>query len=233
MIQANKNGFMYVLDRTNCKLIAANPYVKVNWASHVDTATGRPVLTDVYKRFLAGEEVEIYPSRGTNATPIAFNPNTGLVYASTWNVPRVQKIAAPKPQVVGANSTGITNRLPDMKPSEVFGHFVAINPLTGEKKWEVPLTEFASSAGMLATGGGLVFTGKMTGEFLALDEETGQTLWQFKTGSSVNATAITYTYKGRQYITVASGLGGSLATRYAAAKIPSGGSVWTFALMPE
>ena len=236
MIQANKNGFMYVVDRTNCKLIAANPYVKVNWASRVDTATGRPVLTDIYKRFLAGEEVEIYPSRGTNATPIAFNPNTGLIYASTWNVPRVQKLAPAKPQkpqVIGANSTGITNRLPDMKPSDVYGHFVAINPLTGEKKWEVPLTEFASSAGMLATGGGLVFTGKMTGEFLALDEETGQTLWQFKTGSSINATAITYTYKGRQYVTVASGLGGSLATRYAAAKVPSGGSVWTFALMPD
>src|SRR6266852_8562 len=65
MIQANKNGFMYVLDRTNCKLIAANPYVKVNWATHVDLNTGRPVLTDVYKRFLDGEEVEIWPSRGT------------------------------------------------------------------------------------------------------------------------------------------------------------------------
>src|SRR6058998_97365 len=227
MIQANKNGFLYVLDRTNCKLIAAYPYVKVNWASRIDTATGRPVLTEVYKRFLAGEEVSIYPSRGTNATPIAFNPNTGLVYASTWNVPRVQKLAPPgKPQVIGANSTGITNRLPDMKPTDVFGHFVAINPLTGEKKWEVPLTEFAGSAGMLVTGGGLVFTGKLSGEFVALDEDTGQTLWQFKTGSSVNATAITYTYKGRQYITVASGLGGSLATRYAAARVPSGGSVW-------
>src|SRR6266566_5289217 len=99
MIQANKNGFMYVLDRTNCKLIAANPYVKVNWATDVDLTTGRPVLTDVYKRFLAGEEVEIWPSRGTNAVPIAFNPNTGLIYASTWNVPRVQKIAPPSPQV--------------------------------------------------------------------------------------------------------------------------------------
>ena len=97
MIQANKNGFLYVLDRTNCKLIAAHPYVKVNWATHIDLTTGRPVLTDVYKRFLAGEEVEIWPSRGTNAVPIAFNPNTGLVYASTWNVPRIQKLAPPKP----------------------------------------------------------------------------------------------------------------------------------------
>lgn len=233
MIQANKNGFMYVLDRTNCSLIAAHPYVKVNWATHVDPATGRPVLTDVYKRFFAGEEVEIWPSRGTNAVPIAFNPNTGLAYASTWNLPRIQKVAPPKPQIVGANSTGVTSRLPDIKPGDVLGHFVAINPLTGEKKWEVPLTDFPSSAGMLATGGGLVLTGKLTGEFIALDAETGKTLWQFQTGSSINATAITYTYKGRQYITIASGLGGSLATRYAASKVPTGGSIWTFALMPE
>jgi len=231
MIQANKNGFMYVVDRTNCKLIAAHPYVKVNWASEIDMQTGRPVLTDVQKRFMAGEEVEIWPSRGTNAVPIAFDPNSGLVYADTWNIPRIQKIGAPEPQVMGGVTTGVDARQPDMKPSDVFGHFLAINPLTGEKKWEIPLTELPSSAGMLATGGGLIFTGRLTGEFLALDEETGKTLWQFKTGSSVNSTAITYTHKGRQYVTVASGLGGALATRYAAAKVPAGGSIWTFALM--
>ena len=233
MIQANKNGFMYVLDRTNCKLIAAHPYVKVNWATHIDLVTGRPVLTDVYKRFLAGEEVEIWPSRGTNAVPIAFDRNTGLVYVSTWNLPRIQRIAPPKPVVIGANTTGVTSRLPDVKPGDAVGYFMAMNPLTGEKKWEVPLTDLPSSAGMLATGGGLVFTGRLTGEFLALDAATGKTLWQFKTGSSINSTAITYTHKGRQYVTIASGLGGVLANRYAADKVPTGGSVWTFALLPE
>jgi alcohol dehydrogenase (cytochrome c) len=233
MIQANKNGFLYVVDRTNCKLIAAHPLVKVNWASHVDLATGRPVLTDVYKRFLAGEEVEIYPSRGTNAVPIAFNPGTGLIYASTWNLPRIQKLVmTPAPQVLGGNTTGVTSRLPEVKAGEAYGHFVAINPLTGQKKWEVPLTDFPSSAGMLATGGGLVFTGKLTGDFVALDEDTGKTVWQFKTGSSINSTAITYTYKGKQYVTIASGLGGGLANRYAQDKVPTGGSIWTFALMP-
>ena len=231
MIQANKNGFLYTLDRTNCKLIAAHPITRVNWASKIDLATGRPVLTDVFKRFVAGEEVEILPSRGTNATPIAFNPNTGLIYASTWDVPRIQKLAAPRQVAVGGVSTGVEAKFPEIKPGSVLGHFVAINPLTGEKKWEVPLTELAGSAGMLATGGGLLFTGKLTGEFIALDQDTGQQLWQFKTGSSVNATAITYTHKGRQYVTVASGLGGSLATRYAARKVPTGGSMWTFALM--
>jgi len=233
MIQANKNGFLYVLDRTDCTVIAAHPFVKVNWASHIDLATGRPVLTDVYKRFLAGDEVEIWPSRGTNAVPIAFNPNNGLIYASTWNLPRIQRLAqAPQPQVAGGNTTGVTSRLPDVKPGDAFGHLEAIDPLTGETKWAVPLTDLPSSSGMLVTGGGLVFTGKLSGEFVALDEDTGKTLWQFKTGSGINSTAITYTYKGRQYIAVASGLGGGLASRYAADKVPTGGAIWTFALMP-
>jgi alcohol dehydrogenase (cytochrome c) len=233
MIQTNKNGFLYVLDRTNCKLITAHPYVKVNWATSIDPDTGRPVLTDVQKRFLAGEQVEIWPSRGTNAVPSAYDPNTGLIYANAWNVPRIQQLAPPKPTVPGGPSTGVLGSFPEPKPGDVLGHFVAINPLTGEKKWEVPLTDLPSSAGMLATGGGLVFTGKLSGEFIALDESTGETLWQFKTSSSVNSTAITYTHKGRQYVTIASGLGGSLATRYAATKVPAGGSIWTFALMPK
>jgi alcohol dehydrogenase (cytochrome c) len=233
MIQANKNGFLYVVDRTNCKLIAAYPFVKVNWASKVDLSSGRPVLTDLYKRFLAGEEIEIWPSRGTNATPIAFDPTSGLIYASSWNVSRIQKLAPPVPQVIGETSTGVIARFPEIKPGDPLGYFVAINPLTGQKKWEIPLTDFPGSAGMLATAGGLIFTGKLSGEFIALDEDTGKTVWQFKTGSSVNATAITYTHKGRQYVTVASGLGGVLAMRYASEKVPAGGSIWTFALNGE
>ena len=233
MMQTNKNGFLYLLDRTNCKLIAAHPYVKVNWATQIDLDTGRPVLTDVQKRFQAGEEVEIWPSRGTNAVPSAFDPNTGLIYADAWNIPRIQKIAPDSdPEEIGGATTGVQARSPQEKPGDILGYFLAIDPMTGEKKWEIPLTEFPSSAGMLATGGGLIFTGKMSGEFLALDEATGKTLWQFKTGSSVNSTAITYTHNGRQYVTIASGLGGALATRYGAAKVPAGGSIWTFALFP-
>ena len=233
MIQANKNGFLYVLDRTNCKLIAAHPYVKVNWATSIDLATGRPVLTDIYKRFLGGEEVEIWPSRGTNAVPIAFNPSTGLIYASSWNVARIQKIAPPTVQVPGTTSTGVDARNPVAKPGDVMGAFVAINPITGEKKWEIPLIDLPGSAGMLATGGGLVFTGKLSGEFVALDESTGKTLWQFQTGSSVNATAITFTHKGKQYVTVASGMGGVLANRFVLGKVPTGGSVITFSLLSK
>lgn len=234
MIQTNKNGFLYVLDRTNCKLIAAHPFTKVNWALGIDMESGRPLLTDVYKRFAAGEEVEIWPSRGTNAVPAAFDPTTRLVYANAWNVPRLQKIDPnAKEDVVGENSTGVAARQPEIKPGDVVGYFLAVDPLTGAKKWEVPLTNLPSSAGMLATGGGLIFTGKLTGEFIALDKNTGRALWQFQTGSSVNSTAITYTHNGRQYVSIASGLGGVLATRYASQIMPAGGSMWTFALMPQ
>ena len=233
MIQANKNGFLYVLDRTDCTLIAAHPYVHVNWATHIDLETGRPVLTDLYESFLVGEEVSIFPSRGTNAVPIAFSPDTGLIYATTWHVPRIQQLAPDREVVIGGNSTGVNNRFPEVSPGDVLGHIIAISPLTGETAWEVPTPDFPISAGVLATGGGLVFTGKPTGEFIALDEATGETVWQFQTGSSVNATAITYTHNGRQYISVASGLGGFLANRYAAGQMPTGGSVWTFALFEE
>ena len=197
MIQANKNGFLFVLDRTNCKLIAAHPYVKVNWATHYDLATGRPVLTDIYKRFAAGEEVEVWPSarhqRGADRVQSEHRPDLHEhVEPAAHPEARAAEAAGPRRRVRPASSAG----QPEIKPGDVVGHFVAMNPLTGEKKWEVPLTDLPSSAGMLVTGGGLVFTGRLTGEFIALDEETGKTLWQFKTGSSINSTAITYTHKG-------------------------------------
>ena len=115
---------------------------------------------------------------------------------------------------------------------EPVGHHRAIEPLTGKVVWETPLMDVPSSAGMLGTDGGLLFTGKITGEAIALDVDTGKQLWQFKTGSSVNAPPITYTHKGVQYVTVLSGRGGSSASRYNN-DVPPGGSVWTFALMPE
>jgi alcohol dehydrogenase (cytochrome c) len=78
-----------------------------------------------------------------------------------------------------------------------------------------------------------LFVGKLGGELAALDEATGKTLWEFKTSSSINASAITYTHNGRQFVTVASGRGGANASRQTGDKVPTGGSVWTFALMPH
>jgi alcohol dehydrogenase (cytochrome c) len=231
LISAHKNGFLYVLDRTNGKLIAANPFVKVNWATHIDLETGRPVLTDILERAIKGETVNVFPSRGTNATLIAFNPNTGLIYLNSWNLPRLMKYVDFK-FVLGGGSTGIESTMTTPK-DEPAGYHMAIDPATGKVAWQVPMMDFASSAGMLATDGGLLFTGKLTGEVIALDSDDGKQLWQFKTGSSVNAPPITYTHKGQQYVTVLSGRGGSVAARFVTNSVPTGGSVWTFALMPE
>ena len=231
LISAHKGGFLYVLDRTNGKPIAANPYVKVNWASHIDLKTGRPVLTDLLERAIKGETVDVFPSRGTNATLIAFNPKTSLIYANTWNFARVMKYVDFK-LVLGGNTTGIEST--GMTPTgEPVGHHRAIEPLTGKVVWETPLMDMPSAAGMLATDGGLLFTGKLTGEMIALDIDSGKQVWQFKTGSSINAPPITYTHKGVQYVSVQSGRGGISSARYTANTVPAGGSVWTFALMPE
>jgi alcohol dehydrogenase (cytochrome c) len=233
IMNANKNGFFYVVDRTNGKLIAASPLTRVTWATHVDLKTGRPVLTDVYARLKAGEEVSFYPQRGTNATLFATNPRTGLVYFNSWDLPRTQKFVPYKFERLGEPNTAVAGKNPVLKPDDVVGYHAAMNPLTGEFKWKIPITGIPNAASVLATGGRVLFTGRPTGEFMALDEETGQTLWQFKTGSSVNAPPITYTHKGQQYVTVASGLGGSVIRRLVGNRVPAGSAVWTFALMPE
>jgi len=231
LINAHKNGFLYVLDRTNGKLIAANPFVKVNWATHIDLKTGRPVLTDLLDRAMKGETVSVFPGRGTNASLIAFNPNTGLVYLNSWNQARVMKYVDVK-FMLGTGSTGIESTAETPK-GEPVGYHLAIDPLTGKVLWQAPLMDLPSSAGMLATGGGLLFTGELTGEVVALDQDSGRTLWHFKTGSSIVAPPITYTHNGRQYVSVLSGLGGSVPTRTAGKLVPAGGSAWTFALMQD
>jgi alcohol dehydrogenase (cytochrome c) len=133
---------------------------------------------------------------------------------------------------LGTGSTGIDSTY-DTPKGEPAGYHLAIEPLTGKVVWQVPLMDFASSAGMLATDGGLLFTGKLTGEVVALDQDSGKTLWQFKTGSSIIAPPITYTHKGRQYVSVLSGIGGAVPTRTAGKVVSPGGSAWTFALMQD
>ena len=113
MIQANKNGFLYVLDRTNCKLIAAQP-LREGQLGDARRSRHRPAGADrsSTSAFSPAKRSRSGRSAAPNAVPIAFNPNTGLIYASTWNLPRIQKLAPPKPQVLGADSTGVIGRLP-------------------------------------------------------------------------------------------------------------------------
>jgi len=229
LINVNKNGFVYVLDRTTGKPIAAHPFTAQNWAKYIDLNTGKPVLTDLLDRAIKGETIDLNPRLGTNSSLSAFNQKTGMLYLNSWEIFRVMKFVDEKLQV-GLGYTGIET---SSKIPEITGYHVAMNPLTGKTAWKIPLRDFAVSAGTLGTDGGLLFTGKLTGEVIALDQENGKQLWQFKTGSSINAPAITYTHKGQQYVTVLSGRGGANPSRSAGNVIPTGGSVWTFALMQD
>jgi alcohol dehydrogenase (cytochrome c) len=237
VMQLNRNGFLYVLDRATGGLIAANPFEKVNWASHIDPETGRPVETEAAARLRAGEQIEHWPStRGAKNWPhAAFNPETGLLYANTNHEGRFYKHTPIEPYKTGQRYMFIENLPMKREAGEPIGHIDAIDPLTGKQRWRVPLTDLQIWSAMLATGGGLLFTGKETGEFIALDADSGKTLWQFQTGSGINAMPVTYTYKGQQYVTVLSGIGGLYwnINREQLKNIPPGGSVWTFALMKE
>ncbi len=236
VMQLNRNGFLYVLDRANGSIIAANPYEKVNWASQIDKETGRPVETEVAKTLRSGGQIEMWPSTrgGKNWPHAAFSPETGLLYANTIHEGRLYKHLTVEEFKAGQRYMFVEN-LNMPRTGEPIGHVDAIDPLTGKQKWRVPLTDHQYWSAMLATGGGLLFTGKETGEFIALDAENGKELWHFQTGSGINGMPVTYTHNGEQYVTVLSGIGGlywNLA-RESLKNVPPGGSVWTFALMPN
>ena len=233
LAQANRNGFFYVLDRTNGKLLAANPYVKVNWADRIDMATGRPVESAQFKKVRAGEDVEIWPSAigGKNWQPMSWNPATGLAYANTLNMSFPYQIAKPEYKrgewYLGINYRGLT-----MPKDEPHGYLSAIDPMTGKSKWAVAWPGQPSMAGTLSTGGGLVFTGAATGEFMAFDANDGKKLWEFQTGSGIIGLPVTWEQGGTQYVSIVVGAGGvwALLGDERMANTPSGGSVWTFAV---
>jgi alcohol dehydrogenase (cytochrome c) len=232
----SRGGFLYVVDRTNGKLIAAPAFEKVNWASHVDLKTGRPVETEVSQRMRAGEQIELWPGQwgAKNWAHAAFNPETGLLYANTMHHSRLVKFL-PAEYKLGQRYQGFENLpVPNREPGPI-GHVDAIDPLTGKHKWRSPIADIPNYSAMLATAGGLLFTGKETGEFVAIDQDTGKQVWQFQTSSGINAQPITFTHQGRQYVAIQSGLGGVNQSRMREqlANVPRGGSVWVFALMPE
>jgi alcohol dehydrogenase (cytochrome c) len=235
IMQLNRNGFLYVIDRTNGQLISAKAYEKVNWATHVDIETGRPVETDVGTRVRNMETVEMWPSTrgGKNWPHAAFNPETGLLYANTMHRGGIYRHIETKPHMAGQRYQFIENKPTPVEPGTPIAHVEAIEPLTANKRWRTPLLDHPHWSAMLATAGGLLFTGKETGEFIAIDSDTGKTVWQFQTSSGVNAQPVTFTHNGKQYVTILSGIGGLWwnAARQQLRNVPQGGSVWTFALV--
>lgn len=236
LINPNRNGFLYVLDRTDGKLIAANQFVKsMNWATGIDER-GRPIESELTKKVRAtGETVEVWPSVwGAKAwSPSAFNPGTGLVYANTLEFGMTYTPTVPQYRA-GTTYWGADLAWVFPKDKNV-GYLKAVEPLTGKAKWEVA-SGTPRWSGVLSTAGGVVFSGQATGEFEAFDADTGQKLWQFQTGSGVEGQPVTWQQDGVQYVAVTSGHGGAYVV-YSGderlANVPSGGSLWVFALHPE
>ena len=233
LMDANRNGFFYIFDRADGKLIAANQYGKtINWATGIDEG-GRPIDSDVTKHMRAtGEKTEIWPSvfGSKNWGPASFDPNTGLVYANAIDLGMQYKPTQPKYRA-GTVYWGADIEWVFPKDKTV-GYLKAIEPLTGKAKWEVP-SGLPRWGGLLSTAGGVVFDGQLSGEFVAFDADTGQQLWQFQTGSGIEGQPVTWEQDGVQYVAVSSGIGGGYSL-YAGderlANVPAGGSLWVFAL---
>lgn len=232
MMQANRNGFFYVIDRTNGELLAANAFVDdVTWADGIDLATGRPNHTQIYHDAVAGKPTTFWPSAfgGKNWAPMSFSPDTGLAYANTMRIGMNYKAVEPKYRAgvfyFGAEFSWDW-------PEGHRGELRAIDPMTGDIKWSQP-SDIPRLGGVLSTSGGVVFTGQQTGLFEAFDASSGENLWSFNVGSGIVGQPVTWEMGGKQYVSVLSGSGGVYALfsgdeRLAA--FPPGGNVWTFAL---
>jgi alcohol dehydrogenase (cytochrome c) len=241
VMQAARNGFLYVLERATGALLAAHPFVKkVTWADRIDMETGRPVLSaETHAAVEQRAQVSLWPSKmgGKNWMPMSFSPLTGMIYVNTnefgwkyhaWPLDRVSNLK------VGQAFRGIDFEYIFDDPN-LRGYLKAIDPATGKVKWESP-SKSPNWAGTLVTAGSVVFTGQMTGEFIALDAESGKLLWQFQTPSGIVGQPITWDRDGKQYVTVTSGLGGLYAATSGdenLASVPPGGSLWTFKLFED
>lgn len=221
VVHFDRNGFAYTQDRTNGELLVAEKFdPAVNWASEIDMKTGRPQLNEEYGTSgKVGENVEnICPAAlGTkDQQPASYSPKTGLFYVPTNHVcmdyePTNVDYTAGQPYV-GATvamypgPNDITN--PVKEPMENrMGTFIAFDATTGEIKWSVP-ERFSVWSGALATAGDVVFYGTLEGYLKAIDANTGEELYSFKTPSGIIGNVNTWKYKGKQYIGVLSGIGG-------------------------
>jgi len=197
---ANRNGFFYTLDRETGEFVAGKPYEKVEWAKGLD-AHGRPIV--IPGTAPTPEGVNMYPGvhGGTNYMSPSYSRDTGLFYVSARREPTSYYRATPE-YVVGTYYVAGGNRgVAGVEPS---GAIKALDPKTGDVRWEFPLHSPPWS-GVLSTAGGLVFGGTAEGNVFALDASTGKPLWDFQTGATVTSNPISYELDGRQYIALAAG----------------------------
>ena len=203
LVQANRNGYLYVLDRTTGKFLSATAFVeKLNWASGID-GQGRPIRTSV-RPSLEGTRACPGYTGATNWFAPSYNESTHLVYflaleeCQTFFAQPTQTFREGKEYY----STGV-KRIPS-ESSQKF--LVAYSPETGTLAWKYPQTGHGhSTGGTMTTAAGLVFFGDDAGSFEAVDAQTGKALWHFNTGQDMSASPMTYAVGGKQYVAIAAG----------------------------
>ena len=217
MLWANRNGYFYVLDRTNGKFLHGSPFVKVNWASGLD-ANGRPIQTPQPP----GQPTWPGNQGGTNWYPPSFSPRTGLFYVSVWEgyasiYRKQQQEYVPGRTFGGGGATtltpvpgapgvriGRTTPINNWTDAVGYGVTMAIDPATGKERWRFKHFDVTDS-GILTTASDLLFTGGREGYFYAFDARSGELLWKTSLGGQIVMGPITYAIDGQQYVSVISG----------------------------
>lgn len=217
LMQAPKNGFFYVIDRTNGKLLNAEKFVPVNWASKIDPISGRPV-ENPEARYIDRPFASVNGGSGGHIWhPMSYSPKTGLVYIPAQEVPALYENDPDYTFNPRTMNTGLKMDSPvpaDLAVRQQImasfkGRLLAWDPVAQRKAWSVEYDR-TNNGGVLSTGGDLVFQGTAAGSFLAYDAFKGRKLWSFKTNSGVIAGPITYAVKGVQYVAVLAGYGGTI-----------------------
>ena len=215
MLWANRNGFFYVMDRVTGEFLSGKPFVKVTWAKGIDQR-GRPIKNpEFWRKPMGGIFVEPGTQGGTNWYPPSYSPRTGFVYIPTWENSggRSAKFDAgewkegvrytgttPPPGYNGPRAGGPPRApVPFKTEEEGFGAIRAIDPKSGEKKWDFKMVSYTES-GVLSTAGDVVFAGGAEGNFVALDARTGEMLWHVNLGGPSASGPISYAVDGKQYV---------------------------------
>jgi quinohemoprotein ethanol dehydrogenase len=208
LMQAPKNGFFYVLDRTSGALISAEKYGKVTWASSIDLKSGRPV-EETNIRYETGEST-IWPSTSGAHSWMSqsFDPKTGLMY-----IPYMQsgvRFVKGKPAAGGVFVGGMGIKEVIANSTDGKGALLAWDPVQQKQVWKVPHDDMWNG-GALASAGDLVFQGTAGGDFSAYNATTGVPLWKYDAGMGIIAAPMSYSVNGKQYVSVLAGYGGSAA----------------------
>jgi alcohol dehydrogenase (cytochrome c) len=200
---ANRNGFYYTLDRTTGKIIVAKPFVKTTWATEIG-ADGRPVMLPGHTPDEKGEVTCPDITGGTNFWPGSYDPSTRTFFVNAREA--CMTFYAWKPEYKpGERFTGGAGQRVRSADMPVYGALRALDPTTGDRKWEFKYLSL-STAGLLTTASGLIFSSDGDGNLLALDSRKGTLLWRYQLGATMHGTSpITYMVDGRQHILVPAG----------------------------